>query len=116
VSVTHKPTTENRAKVAALSSFGITQLKICAYLGISEPTLRKYYGPELINARIDKIVQVANALYHNAVSNNNVTAQIFFLKTQGEWRETNRDETAEKPDIGKIQIEVLNGKAEVKDG
>lgn len=115
MSVPHQPTDKTRAQVAALASFGITQVKVAKYLDISEPTLTKYYRKELDCALIDKTVMVANALYTNAVENNNVTAQIFFLKTRAGWREVDRDTTEDKPDIGKIQIEVINGKGEVKD-
>ena len=114
MSMPHLPSDKSIAQVAALSSFGIPQVKIAKYLGISEPTLTKYYREELDTALIDKTVMVANALYNNAVENNNVTAQIFFLKTRAGWREVDREETEHKPDIGKIQIEVINSKGEVK--
>lgn len=113
MSVPHEPTDKSRAQVSALSSFGITQVKVAAYIGISEPTLVKYYRRELDISLTDKIVQVANALFNNAVENNNVSAQIFFLKTRAGWREVERDDNADKPDIGKIQIEVINGKGSV---
>lgn len=111
MSVSHEPTIEIRAKVNALSSFGIRQEQIAKYIGISVPTLTKYYREELETAKIDKIIQVANALFNNAVENNNVTAQVFFLKTQANWRETDRNEEKnDKGDIGKIQIEVIGAK------
>ncbi len=106
----HKPTIEIRAKVSALASFGIPQTRISKYIGICEPTLTKYYREELDNSSIDKIVMVANALYHNAVEMNNVTAQIFFLKTQAGWKDQDKDKLDTSPEIGKIQIEVLPGK------
>ena len=105
------PTTETRAKVNALASFGITQAQICKYIGISEMTLRKHYRNELDVAKIDKVVAVANALYKNAVDKGNVTAQIFFLKTQGCWREVDSQiNDEEDTQIGKIEIEVIKGK------
>ena len=103
----HVPTLETKAKVNALSSFGITRAKIAKYIGISVPTLDKYYEEELETALIDKIVAVANALYSNAVDKGNVAAQIFFLKTQAGWREVDRDHTDKEEGIGKIQIEVI---------
>lgn len=104
----HIPTKDNRAKVAALASFGITQSNICKYIGVSPMTLTKYYHDELDTAAIDKTVAVANALFHNATERNNVTAQIFWLKTRARWREDNPDET--QGAIGKIEIEVIKGK------
>lgn len=109
----HVPTDENRVKVSALASFGITQRKIAKYIGISETTLKKYYQEELDLAAVDKIVAVANALYHNAVDKGNVTAQIFFLKTRAQWRETDKEVSTEDDEkVGKIQIEVIRNKAE----
>lgn len=113
MSVSHQPTPETRAKVAALSSFGITQVQAAAYIGISTCTLTKYYRDELDRALVDKTVAVANALFRNAVERNNVTAQIFFLKTRAGWREVDRDDKPDIGEIGKIQIEVINGKGEV---
>lgn len=106
----HKPTDMIRAKVSALASFGIPQTKIAKYLDICEPTLTKYYREELDHALLDKVVMVANALYNNAVEMNNVTAQIFFLKTRAGWKELDKDTSEQQTDIGKIQIEVLPGK------
>ena len=108
----HTPTDKTRGQVEAMSSFGITQEKIAKYLGISVPTLKRHYEEELELAKVDKIVAVANALYKNAVDKGNVTAQIFFLKTQAFWRETDKEEVTEDGKVGKIQIEVIKGKGE----
>lgn len=109
----HIPTTEMKAKVAALSAFGVSQVKIADYFSLSTPTLVKYYKKELDTAMVDKNLQVATALFQNALDGN-VTAQLFWLKCRAGWREVDKEEN-KQADINKIQIEILDGKGEVKD-
>lgn len=106
----HKPNEKTIAAVEALAGFGITKEKIAKYIGINYRTLEKHYADVLAKAEVSKIAQVANALFMNAVDNNNVTAQIFFLKTRARWSELSPDEKDKLKDseIGKIQIEVID--------
>ena len=105
----HVPTLETRAQVHAMASFGINQDNMSKYLGITRATLSKYYEEELAKAMVDKVVTVANALYRNAVENNNVSAQIFFLKTRAGWREVDKTEVEIDSNdvVEKIKIEVI---------
>ena len=82
----HKPTAEARSSVAALASFGVTSNAIAAHLGISQPTLRKYYRPELDTGAVAANAKVAGTLYKLATSGN-VTAAIFWLKCRARWHE-----------------------------
>jgi hypothetical protein len=81
----HKPTTLLREKVIDLASNGITHEEIAEELDLNLETLYKYYKKDLKIARISKVRQVGNNLFQKAL-NGDVSAQIFFLKTQGRWR------------------------------
>lgn len=110
----HTPTKVTRIKVHSLSSFGITQEAIAKYIGITVPTLTKHYPDEIRLAHLDKVIQVANALFHNAVDEGHVGAQIFWLKTQAKWRETDRPDDDDKDieEIDRIQITVVSGEVD----
>lgn len=72
-----------------MAAIGVPQGAISLALGVSEPTLRKYFGEELATGRIKTIAKVADSLVRQALAGN-ITAAIFFLKTQGGWKETDR--------------------------
>jgi hypothetical protein len=83
--MTHHVTDETRQTVRDLKAFGINNHEIADYLGICHDVLEKKYKPELKKSRLDKVRSVANCLYQKAL-HGDVTAQIFYLKTQGRWR------------------------------
>jgi AraC-like DNA-binding protein len=68
-------------------AFGLTADQICQLLGISMPTLHKNFAKELETGLPLAILRVAQSLYENATRHNNVSAQIFFLKTRAKWKE-----------------------------
>lgn len=80
-------------KVEALAANGLTQQQIADSLGISESTLyeRKRENTDFAEAikrgRAKGIAVVTNALMKK-VKEGNVTAMIFFLKSQAGWKET----------------------------
>ena len=81
--------TESDAKnVEALVIAGVPQSRIARVLKISEPTLRKHYREELDISKAKANAIVSQALFKSA-KDGNVTAQIFWLKTQAGWREKN---------------------------
>src|SRR5213592_962305 len=82
----HKPDPVQRRQVEAMAAYGIPELNIAAVLGIDPKTLRKHYREELDLGETKANAQVAGFLFNSARSGN-VTAQIFFLKTRGRWRE-----------------------------
>lgn len=84
----HEPTEKTRAEVAALTSFGNTQVEIAGYLDVSEDTLRRHYRDELDNSVVRANAKVAAKLYRKAIDDNDIKAQIFWLKTRARWRET----------------------------
>jgi hypothetical protein len=89
----HKPSAETRSSVAALASFGVTSDEIAAHLGISPPTLRKYYRPELDTGAVAANAKVAGTLFKLATGGN-VTAAIFWLKCRARWHEKDADNGA----------------------
>ena len=106
----HVPTPKSREAVADLSAFGVPVLKIAKALGISKPTLHKYYQDELDIGMVKKNAKVAEALYMKATVDGNVTAMIFWLKTRAGWREADKEDMKKtvEEQINKIQIEVIN--------
>jgi len=79
-------------KVESFAERGLSQEQISAALGISETTLyaRKRESEEFAEAikrgRAKGVGFVANKLMEQ-IGGGNVTAMIFFLKAQGQWRD-----------------------------
>jgi len=84
---TYKPTEETRRLVESLSAAGTRYEDIALYLGITRPTLDKYYSTELKLGTIKANTAIANTLYQQA-KEGNTTACMFWLKTRAGWRET----------------------------
>jgi predicted transcriptional regulator len=82
----HKPTIETRAQVSALKSYGHTQEEISSFLNICKDTLTYYYSRELEIAQVNANAEVARRLYNRAVKKDDLSAQIFWLKTRARWR------------------------------
>lgn len=85
----HEPTDETRAQVRALVVAGINEPQIAAIIGVSEPTLRKYYADEIATGLDRTIANVANTLVQKAL-NGDTASIIFFLKVRGKrygWSE-----------------------------
>jgi hypothetical protein len=100
-------TDENKELVLALTINGVTAEEVAETLGISQPTLRKYFEEELTHGRRLANGKVARALYRQALKADTgdksaVTAAIFWLKTRAGWRETDVQPT------GGTTINVLN--------
>ncbi len=110
----HEPTDITRAEVAALLSFGNTKEQVCEYLNITDKTLDKYYGNELRTAVIRANANVAKRLYHKAVVQDDLSAQVFWLKTRGRWRtaDSERDDERDKNDRTKLiaDLEALKSR------
>lgn len=76
--------------------------------GISPVTLRAKFRDELDRGHAIVLAQVANSLYKNATTHNNVAAQIFMMKVRGRWRE--------RDGPGNAQPERLPPPAESEEG
>jgi len=92
--------------VEQLAANGLTDNQIAAFFGMSLPELRK---KKKVSAMLDQalatglakgVAKVANKLFINATTENNLIAQIFYLKARGGWREADKlpkeDETGEQ--------------------
>lgn len=100
------PTNEQRKLVRLLAGFGIPQADIARQIrpsqdsedSISVDTMAKYFRAELNGGVTEANAKVAGALFKNATDNNNVAAQIFWLKTRARWKETPQEVTFTDPD------------------
>ena len=83
-----EPTDEERQYVESLSGFGVPQEDISLVVrdGIDAKTLRKYFAKELRVGKVKANAKVGQSLYQQAVKGN-MTAAIFWAKTQMGWRE-----------------------------
>lgn len=104
VTPTHSPTEAGRLRVQELAEV-FTEAEIARRLGICEKTLRKYYRAELDFAKENTAVEVAKNLKQYAMGlkgteKAQVTAAIFYLKTQCGWRETINVNDVTDPNAG----------------
>lgn len=88
----HEPTAETRAQVKALSQY-LTQQNVADFLEISVKTLVKHYREELDRGKVRANAKVAMNLFafasgEKGVGKEQITAGIFWMKTQAGWRET----------------------------
>jgi len=110
MSLPHEPTEKTKAEVAALTSFGNTQEEVAAYLGICVDTLVKYYRYELDTAVVRANAMVAKKLFNKAVNENDLSAQIFWLKTRGRWRTADQEDA--KNTLSAVEQYLLGKKSE----
>lgn len=101
----HVPTDETKMEVMIGVCIGTPHKAIAQIIGISYDTLLKYYGDLIENGRALLIQRVAGQLVSTALAGQaspNVTAMLFFLKTQGRWKENHETEVDNT-------IEVIGG-------
>ncbi len=104
----HQPNDITIAEVKALSSLGLTQAMVADYIGISIKTLRKHYRDVIAKAKVGRLRQVAETAYDMAVSGSFPAMTMFYLKTQGHWRETDKvEEPVSDETVTKVEIEVV---------
>lgn len=82
-----QPTQALREQVEAYSAVGIPEVDIALVMNIHPMTLRKYFSRELRTGHVKALAKVGGTLYNLAVTHNNVTAGIFFMKARGHWRD-----------------------------
>ncbi len=89
----YKPDDKTRAQVKMLAAMGVPDFDIAKVIGISSPTMRKYYMVELETGHIEANAQVAQSLFKQATNKDkpNVSAAIFWLKCRAGWREEAED-------------------------
>lgn len=74
----YEPTAEARRQVEIWAGGGMSHPEICNCLGISPPTLRKYFEQELTAGAAKRKGEVIDAMYRTALAGN-VSAQKAFL-------------------------------------
>ncbi|MDL2315497.1 hypothetical protein LJC59_00240 [Desulfovibrio sp. OttesenSCG-928-A18] len=75
------------SEVMAMSQYGLPQESMAAYLGMSVETLVGLYREEIDKGRAVANLMVGKTLFSKAVAGD-ITAAIFWAKTQMGWRET----------------------------
>jgi hypothetical protein len=111
----HKPTDDLRRQIEQASGLGLPHDQIAALVGISDETLRKYYGPELAVGKAKASAQVAKTLFNKAVQGGDTTAMIWWTKAQMRWSETVKQELTGQdgaPLLSGIQVSFVKNDAE----
>jgi predicted ArsR family transcriptional regulator len=93
------PTERQRGAVEAYVKQGLTAEDVGKMLGISERTVRRHFAAELEISRIKVKAAIGASLIKKALAGN-LTAQIFYLRTQAKWN-TRVEHTG--PDGGPIR-------------
>lgn len=85
----YTPSDKDRYQVKTLAAMHIPDYDIAKVMGLSQPTLRKYFFEELERSHIEANVRVAQSLFQQATNKDkpNVSAAIFWLKCKAGWRE-----------------------------
>lgn len=99
---THIPSDQIRGIVLQYSAAGIRIKDIARRVGLTQSELLKHYRYELQKGRIDATAEIASVLYQQAIEGN-IPACIFWLKTQGKWREAD-----------KMKMKIRSNKVEIK--
>lgn len=82
-----EPTDDERRRVRLYAGLGMTQEQIGHLIGKSVDCLGKRCREELDIGKAETLAKVAGTLVQKALSGD-TTSAIFYLKTQGGWRET----------------------------
>lgn len=85
----HNPDERDLKRVRTMVGMGMTQDEICAVIGVSKPTLHKYYRADLDVGAAEANAAVAQSLFKQATNAEkpNVIAAIFWLKARAGWRD-----------------------------
>jgi len=85
----HEPSEKDRKTVESMASYGIPQQDIARVIGLTLPTLHKWYRYELDTGHIKANSMVAQSLFQKATGSGQgaVTACIFWLKVRAGWVE-----------------------------
>lgn len=105
----HVPTEDSRAKVQKMSGYGVPQQMIAGVFDICENTLKKHYSRELALGKGMACANIGQRIYQRAFEDGDVTALIWYSKTQMGW--TDKTEVAQTITIseGETLAERLTG-------
>ena len=95
----YEPTDAVREQVKTMSGFGVLDYQIAMVIGISQPTLKKYFSTELAVGEVIANNNVARSLYRKATGDGNgsVIAAMFWLKCRAGWQEKRDPAVAPEP-------------------
>ena len=82
----YKPSEEQRENVRRWAGLGLTQEMIGSLLGVSVDLLLVRFRGDLDLGKAQAAVQITNAFFQKCLEGD-VTAMIFYLKTQCRWRD-----------------------------
>jgi hypothetical protein len=102
----HQPTDQLRTLIKWLRVGGYSEEKVAVATSLSGPTLRKYYRKELDESRAEIHAMVGSSIVLNAIGGEkrdwekaNMSAAIFYAKTQMGWKEP-KQEVAHSGTVG----------------
>lgn len=78
-----EPTDEQRIQVRTLAKV-VSQEMICRITGLKKDTLNRHFRHELDIGKAEAVSTIGAALLQKAMAGN-LTAMIFYLRTQGKW-------------------------------
>jgi len=90
-----------------MQEIGLTHDQMASIIGIATSTLELHYREELSQSCARMTYNVAKNLYRQAIGSDkgSTAAAIFWMKTKGRWRETNRTEVT-GADGGPLEQEI----------
>jgi len=99
----HEPTDLSRTVVESLAMEGRTQEEIAEMIGLSQPTLRKYYRQEIDKAKMVADAQVVQTAYKMAVSGESASMTRYWLNCNTDsWEKTDKvDVTSDGESLNK---------------
>ncbi len=106
-----EPSDDERRRVRLYAGLGMTQEQIGHLVGKSVDTLAKRCREELDIGKAETLAKVAGTLVQKALAGD-TTSAIFYLKTQGGWKETSIHEHTgairQVHDLDKLSDEKLD--------
>jgi len=89
MSAPHKPIEMTRRQVKIMAAHGVSEVNIAEAIGISAPTLRKYYRDQLNLGFAVANFRIARSLFRAATRDGpqSLAACIFWLRCRAGWQE-----------------------------
>lgn len=91
----HKPTEATRAVAMAFATGGAPKVSIAHYLGISIPTLDKYYSDEMERGVTEANAMMGLTMFEKGVNERDTNAVKFWLECRAGWKRAS-DEISSK--------------------
>lgn len=99
--------------VERMAAVGLTFKQIAAFFGMSELELkRRKKASERLDQAIEQgkakgVAKVANTLFDLAITDKNIIATLFYLKTVGGWREADKIKPSDEDDPAhRVQVNL----------